>query len=211
MAPRPTTLALSGALGGGVASLVALMATGRLTLDTGWGRTTHALGPLTWEIAAPRAMVWQQFTGHYLGRIPREMRDSLQIVERGEDLVVAAHHTDVGPYRAVTVEAVGFEEPERIRFRHLRGPVPHATEEFVLEEIDAQSTRFTYTGEIGLDWWFMGDFAARLAVVPIWTDAVRGHVEKSIEAVTERAQARRRRERRGDPGSAQGDSASSDT
>lgn len=193
MAPRPMTLALGGALVGGAGTLVALMATGRLTLDTGWGRTTHDLGPLTWEIDAPREMVWQQFTSHYLGRIPRDMRDSLDVVERGEDLVVAAHHSDLGLYTATTVEAVGFEEPERIRFRHLRGPVPHAVEDFVLTELEGDRTRFTYTGELGLDWWIAGDLAARLAVVPIWIDTVTSHVETSIAAVEKRAASRRRR------------------
>ena len=47
------TKLLGAALVGGTATLVSLMARGRLTLDTGWGRTITALGPITVTIAAP--------------------------------------------------------------------------------------------------------------------------------------------------------------
>ena len=191
-----TTAVLGSAMIGGTGTLIGLMATGKLTLDTGWGRTTHRLGPLTWTIDAPREMVWQQFTAPYLGTIPRGMRDSLSIIDRGSDVVVASHRSDLGWYTAETVEVVGFTEPETIRFRHLRGPVPHAVEEFSLEELEENLTRLTYEGEIGLDWWLAGSLAARYAVVPIWIETVRGHVESSIEAVGDRVDARRRRAER---------------
>ena len=89
MTPHRTTALLGTALIGGVGTLIGLMATGKLTLDTGWGRTTHALGPQTWTIDAPRDMVWQQFTSPYLGAIPRSMSDSLSVIERGSDMVIA--------------------------------------------------------------------------------------------------------------------------
>ena len=89
---------------------------------------------LTWTIDAPREMVWQQFTSPYLGAIPRDMRDSLSVIERGSDMVIASHVSDLGWATAETVEVVSFSEPETIRFRHLRGPVPHAIEEFRLGE-----------------------------------------------------------------------------
>ncbi|MFV2039692.1 MAG: SRPBCC family protein [Acidimicrobiales bacterium] len=193
------TVLLGAALVGGTGTLMGLMATGKLTLDTGWGRRTHALGPLTWTVDAPRELVWQQFTSNYLGRIPRDMRDSLRLIQRGSDMVVASHRSDLGLYTAETVEAVGFDEPERIRFRHLRGPVPYAVEEFRLDEIDENTTLLTYEGELGLDWWIAGELAARYAVVPVWLDTVTAHVEASIAAVTERAEARRRRAARKTP------------
>lgn len=177
----------------GVATLVALMATGRLTLDTGWGRSTHEVGPLVVRYDAPRELVFQQLASPYLGRTPKEMRERLEVVERGEDLVVAAHHTDLGRYTATTVEAVGFEEPERITFRHLRGPVPHAVEEFVLAETDDGGTELTYRGELGLDWGGAGRLAARRWVVPVWRKQVAEHLEAVKPAVEERAERRRRR------------------
>jgi hypothetical protein len=148
---------------------------------------------VSWTVNAPRELVWQQFSSTYLGSIPRGMRDDLAVVERGSDLVVAWHRSHMGPYSAETVEAVGFEEPERIRFRHLRGPVPYAVEEFRFDEVDDETTLLTYDGEIGLDGWYAGRLAARYAVVPVWMGIVNEHVESTIEAVEKRAEARRRR------------------
>ncbi len=68
----------------------------------------------------------------YTGRTPAE--SGIEVLARGEDLVVAAHHTKVHFYTARTVEVIEFEPPTRVGFRHLTGPVPHAVEEFVLEE-----------------------------------------------------------------------------
>jgi hypothetical protein len=193
MKPRPTTALLGAALVGGFGVAIGLMGAGKLTLDTGWGRSKHALGPISWTVNAPRELVWQQFSSTYLGSIPRDMRDHLAVVERGTDLVVAWHKSEMGRYSTETVEAVGFEAPARIRFRHLRGPVPHAVEEFRFDEIDAETTRLTYDGELGLDWWGAGRLAARYAIIPIWNNIVTEHVETTIEAVTKRAESRRRR------------------
>jgi hypothetical protein len=47
-----------------------------------------------------------------------------------------------------------------VGFRHLGGPVPHAVEEFVLEETDS-GTVLRYSGEIGIDFFILGRIAAR--------------------------------------------------
>lgn len=182
-----------GAAGVG-AGLVSLMATGRLTLDLGWGRTYHQVGPITARIEAPRSVVFEQIAGPYLGRTPREARDRLQVWERGEDMVVARHVSQVSFYSAETVESVRFEEPGRVVFRHLRGPVPHAVEEFVLsEDDDAEITHFEYRGELGIDFWFLGRLAGRYWVVPEWERQVRPHVDELVDQAERRADARRRR------------------
>lgn len=190
------SIVLSAALVLGVSTLVGLMAKGWLTLDTGWGRTTHELGPLVVRFDAPRELVFEQLSGPYLGQVPKDLRHKLEVVARSEDLVVAAHHSDLGWYTATTVEAVGFEPPDRISFRHLRGPVPHAVEEFVLEEVDAGRTELTYRGEVGLDWWLVGWLAARYWVIPVWERQVAGHLDTVKPTVEERARRRRRREQR---------------
>lgn len=191
------TRALTAALGGGVATLLGLMATGRLTLDTGWGRSLHALGPLVWRIDAPRELVFEALAAPYRRRGLGGEAGAIEVLERGEDLVLAAHHTDLGPYRATTVETVALTPPERIGFRHVRGPVPHAVEEFVLAEEDAEHTTLTYRGELGLDWWLAGRLAARWAVVPIWERTVSAHVGQVKPGVEERARRRGAREARG--------------
>lgn len=46
-----------------------------------------------------------------------------------------------------TLEEVHLYPEERITFRHLKGPLQHASEEFRLEEVP-EGTRVTYTGQI---------------------------------------------------------------
>ena len=93
---------------GGIGSLVSLMARGRLTLDTGWGRTVTPVGPITMRIAAPRELVFDYLASPYLGRASREARRHLDVWERGSDMVVAAHVSLLRGYTAETVEAVCF-------------------------------------------------------------------------------------------------------
>lgn len=185
------------ALAGGSASLFGLMATGRLTLDLGWGRTFHRLGPIELDIDAPRELVYQQLSSPYRGATPRALRDSLQVLERGDDMVVARHVSRVSlfgriTYSAATVETVRFEEPHRISFRHLRGPVPYAQEEFSLDD-RGESTLLTYRGELGIDFWGLGRLAGEHWVVPEWLDQVGAHLSEVKAGAERRAAARRRR------------------
>ena len=185
------------ALAGGSASLLGLMATGRLTLDLGWGRTLHQLGPIELEIDAPRKLVYQQLSSPYLGTTPRGLRDSLQVLERSDDMVLARHVSQVAlfgrvTYSAATVETVQFEEPHLISFHHLRGPVPHAREEFSLED-RGQSTVLSYRGELGIDFWMLGNLAGKHWVVPEWLDKVESHMSEVKAGAEERAASRRRR------------------
>ena len=126
----------------------------------------------------------------YLRHNPKD--SGIEVLARGEDLAVAAHHTKVHFYTAITVEAVKFEPPDRVGFRHLRGPVPHAVEEFVLEEADGV-TELRYSGEVGIDFFFLGRIAGRRWVRPEWEKAVR----KDLDDLRQRAEqlADRRRSR----------------
>jgi hypothetical protein len=188
-------LLLGGTLVGGVISLLSWMARGRLTLDAGLGRSFHRLGPLTVEIAAPRALVFEQLSAPYLGHAPRDVAATLEVIERGSDMVVARHVSKVAFYTSETVESVRFESPRRISFRHLRGPVPHAVEAFELAEHDG-GTELVYTGELGIDFWVLGKLAGRFWVTPTWLGIVREHLGEVKTATEARAGARRRREQR---------------
>ena len=188
---RRATL-LAGTLVGGVGTLVALMAKGRLTLDTGWGRTITPLRPMTLRIDAPRELVFDYLASPYLGRTPRAMQEHLQVWERGTDMVVAAHFSRLQGYTAETVEAVRFERPDRISFRHLRGPVPHAEECFELTDEDG-ATVLHYRGEVGLDFWGLGKLAAVAWVVPTWERTVRASLDDSRSGAETLAAARARR------------------
>jgi uncharacterized protein YndB with AHSA1/START domain len=188
-------LVLGGTLVGGVISLISWMARGRLTLDAGLGRSLHRLGPLTVEIAAPPELVFEHLSAPYLGRAPRDVAATLEVIERGSDMVVARHFSKVAFYTSETVESVRFEPPRRISFRHLRGPVPHAVEAFDLVDHD-EGTQLVYTGELGIDFWALGKLAGRYWVTPTWLGIVRAHLDQVKTATEARAAARRRREQR---------------
>jgi hypothetical protein len=182
---------LSLLLVGGVAAGFLLLAMGRLHLDLGWGRSFHQLGPIEVRIAAPRELVFEMIREPYLGSTPRG--SGIEVIARGEDLAVAAHHTKVHFYTATTVEAIDFKAPARVGFRHLSGPVPHAVEEFALEELDG-ATNLRYVGEVGVDFFLLGRIAGRGWVRPQWEQTVRDHLEDLKQRAEQLAARRRSRE-----------------
>ena len=172
---------------GGIAGGFLLLAMGRLNLDLGWGRSFHELGPIEIRIAAPRDRVFEMISEPYLRHTPQ--KSGIEVLAKGEDLAVAAHHTNVHFYTARTVEAVTFAPPDKVGFRHLAGPVPHAVEEFVLDEADG-ITELRYAGQIGIDFFFLGRIAGRRWVRPQWERAVREDLE-DLKQRAEQLSARR--------------------
>jgi hypothetical protein len=178
---------------GSIAGGFLLLAMGRLHLDLGWGRSFHELGPIEIRIAAPRDRVFEMISEPYLRHAPQ--KSGIEVLARGQDLAVAAHHTKVHFYAARTVEAVSFEPPGKVGFRHLAGPVPHAVEEFALEEVDGV-TELRYGGQIGIDFFFLGRIAGRHWVRPQWERAVRQDLEdlkQRAEELSARRQSRQSR------------------
>jgi len=167
-----------------------LLAMGRLTLDLGWGRSVHELGPIVKRIAAPRELVFEVLNAPYTTRAPRG--SGVEVLVGGDSLVVAAHHTKVHFYTARTVEVVDFEPPSRVGFTHLAGPVPHAVEQFTLDEL-GDGTELRYGGEVGIDFFVLGRLAARHWVRPQWERAVGAHLDEVKDRAEQRAAARRSR------------------
>jgi hypothetical protein len=184
-----------GALGAVLVVLVSgmflLLAMGRLHLDLGWGRSVCELGPITIRIAAPRDLVFEIIGAPYLGRTPRG--SGIEVLARSDALVIAAHHTRVHFYTARTIEAIEFEPPTRVGFTHLTGPVPHAVEQFALEDLDG-ATDLRYSGEVGIDFFVLGRIAARYWVRPQWERTVREHLEDLKQRAELRAARGRSRE-----------------
>jgi hypothetical protein len=178
-------LAMMAAGGVAVAGYVGLV-TGALPLDVGVGRRTRPLGPHVLGIEAPRDVVFDVIAQPYLGRATRAMREKVRVLERGSDMVLAAHFTPVagGRLTAKTVETVRFTRPGRIDFRLVRGPVPAVVESFELSEHGA-GTRLEYTGELGTDLWALGQW---------WGDQVarrwQATVAASLAAVKQEAERR---------------------
>jgi hypothetical protein len=153
------------------------LVTGACPIDLGIGRRVRPLGPQLVDMAAPREVVFDVIAEPYLGRAPRALADKLRVLERGSDLVLAAHFTPLGGRLglvAQTVETVRFTRPERVDFRLVRGPVPHVVEAFVLtEQNGGASTRLAYHGEIGADLWRAGQR---------WCDLVARQWEQTVAA-----------------------------
>jgi hypothetical protein len=179
---------LTGAVTAAVGGYLGLV-TGAVTIDLNTGRRVRPLGPLTVEIAAPRELVFDVIAQPYLGRATRAMREKVRVLERGSDMVLAAHATPIGGRLvAVTVETVRFTGSERVDFRLVRGPVPHVVEQFVLTDRGRQ-TRLDYHGELGTD---LGALGQR------WGDVVATTWERTVAAsfATIKAEAERRAARR---------------
>jgi hypothetical protein len=172
--PRLLGYATVGA-GAAAAGYVGLV-TGACPLDLGLGRRVRPLGPQQLEMAAPRELVFDVIAEPYLGPTPRALADKLRVLERGSDMVLAAHFTPLGGRLglvAQTVETVRFTRPERVDFRLVRGPVPHVVEAFVLTEQPAGGTLLAYQGEIGADLWAIGQR---------WCELVAGRWEQTVAA-----------------------------
>ncbi len=179
-----------------ITGLAALLSTGRLTLDFGWGRRLRPLGPRRARIAGPREQVFDLIALPYLSpeQATHALRKKIEVLERSKDMVIAAHRTKVGRITTTTVEAVSFSRPEKIAFRLLRGPVPFVTEEFVLHEVaEGRTTEVVYTGEMGTDLWTVGEWWGDL-VARYWERAVAdalASLERTPDSVLARASARR--------------------
>src|ERR671914_1421920 len=153
------------------------LVTGACPLDLGIGRWVRPLGPQLVDMAAPREAVFDLIAGPYLGRAPRALADKIRVLERGSDMVLAAHFTPLGGRLglvAQTVETVRFTRPERVDFRLVRGPVPHVVEAFDLsEQAGGAGTRLAYSGEIGADLWGLGQR---------WCELVAARWEQTVAA-----------------------------
>ena len=178
---------LAGAAGAGVLTW-ALVLRGSLSPDLGVGRRYRRLGPITVDIAAPREVVFDVLSAPYAERTTRALRAKVEVLERGDGLVLAAHRTRAYGMTAVTVETVRFERPESVHFRLVRGPVPHVVETFALRERDG-GTELEYSGELGADLWALGRVWGA-AVARTWEATVTASLESArLEAERRAARA----------------------
>jgi hypothetical protein len=171
-------------LGAGIGAGCVLAVRGALTLDVGPGRRVRPLGPIHVPIGAARETVFDVVAAPYLGKTPRAMQEKLRVLERGTDMVLAAHFTPTALGKATTIEIVRFERPERVAFRLVRGPVPCVSEEFELRSVDG-GTELEYQGELGTDFWFVGAWWGA-AVARVWEQTVR----QSLDGVRDEAERR---------------------
>jgi hypothetical protein len=109
------------------------------------------------------------------------------VIERGADLVLAAHFTPVAPgLRVTTVETVRFERPHRVSFRLVKGPVPHVAERYELRASES-GTAFEYRGELGTDLWALGSIWGAV-VAASWERTVASSLDATRTEAERRAQ-----------------------
>src|SRR5918995_784603 len=160
---------------------------GDLVIDLSIGRSIRPLGPVDARIEAPRELVFDVIAAPYLASPPSSLAEKIRVLERSEEMVLAAHQTPVRDgLIATTVETVRFKRPGTVHFRLLRGPVPHVIERFELTE-DGDATLFHYEGELGSDLWAVGRWWANL-VARRWDEAVRGSVAEIVRIAEMRAE-----------------------
>ncbi|MEV4624013.1 hypothetical protein AB0J74_35545 [Asanoa sp. NPDC049573] len=176
-------------VGAGVAALGYLgVATGVITVDAGIGRRVRKLNVKPTEIRASKEVVFEVLAEPYLGRQTRATAEKITVLERGSDMVLAAHRTRLGAgLVAVTVETVRFARPDRVDFRLVRGPVPHVVEQFLLGEWEGGCV-LEYVGELGADGGAVGARWGEL-VARRWESVVAD----TVAAVKSEAERRARR------------------
>ena len=191
---RPATVAaVATALAGAAVVGYGMVVRGELVVDAGIGRRLHPLGPLAVDIAAPPEAVFDVIAEPYMERLSRAMAEKIEVIERGTDMVLAAHRTKVGwGLVSTTVETVRFERPDKVTFRLLRGPVPYVVEAFHLTDSGDRGTRLAYTGELGADFGPLGEWWGRkvartwVATVATSLDSVRAEAERRAAATRRR-------------------------
>jgi hypothetical protein len=115
MKQHGATLVAGSALGLAARKTYRLLTSGALTLDLDLGRRLQPLGPLVRPIRAPQDVVFDVVAAPYLGTTPRALADKLEVWERGADMVLAAHYTQVKCGITTTLETVRFEPTRTLK------------------------------------------------------------------------------------------------
>ena len=105
------------------------------------------LSPHKVLIEAPRAMVYQKMIAFGKGRLQGDNNESSNVISRDGDTLVAEFKTKAGPFSYTTVEEITLEKDRRITFKHLKGPLAYAWEEFVFNEVENGDTELVHNGE----------------------------------------------------------------
>ncbi len=151
------------------------------------------IGPVTEDIAAPPALVFQMLAA--IGQGARRDGERAEILEEVDGELICLFWTRValpaGRDRLVrTRERVHVRPPDRIDYEHLDGPVRGLRESIVVEPGRDGGTRMTYTGAYHPDG-LADHLRAVLLARPVIARVMRSH----FADVRSRAEARARRSR----------------
>ena len=138
-------------------------------------------------IRTPRSKVFQMFSSFGVDKPSAETGESATVMERDGNRLVVEFVSRDGRKLYRTLEEVHLYPEERITFRHLKGPLHHASEEFRLSCVP-EGTHITYQGQIECRMPFLpgaGWLMALLYVRPKYGAVVKRHIgmlKESAEA-----------------------------
>jgi hypothetical protein len=152
-----------------------------------------AVGPVSVEIEAPPALVYQMLAA--IGQGAQQDGERAEIVERDGDEYVCDFWTrvslPVGRERLVrTRERVWLRPPDRVEYEHLDGPVRGLRESIVVEPTQRGGSRLTYAGI-----YQPRGLVDRLRATALARPAIHRAMHVHFTDVRERAEARARRSR----------------
>ena len=129
-------------------------------------------------IDAPKEMVYQKMTAFGRGRLQGDKSESSKVISRDGDTLVAEFTTRAGPFSYTTLEEITLENGKRITFRHLKGPLAYAWEEFVFNDFDGK-TELVHNGEFI---WkripLLGWLAGKLYTKPVFERTIAKHMQQ---------------------------------
>ncbi len=138
----------------------------------------------TATINAPRSLVFRMFSAFGESNPSGNSGEQATVLERHDNRLVVEFVSHQGRKLYRTLEEVRLYPEERITFRHLKGPLHYASEEFRLANV-ADGTQITYQGQIecrmpllpGIGW-----LTALLYVRPKYGSVVKRHIGLCKEA-----------------------------
>lgn len=140
------------------------------------------------RINAPRELLYQMMSSFGRGRLAGDNNESSEVISREGDKLVVKFRTKAGPISYDTVEEVTLEPPSRITFRHMSGPLHHAWEEFVFEEITEFEMELVHDGEfIWKRFPFFGWFGGMIYTKPTFERVLTKHMAQLKESAEARA------------------------
>ncbi len=151
------------------------------------------VGPVTTEIAAPPALVFQMLAA--IGQGPQQDGERAEIVESRDGELICDFWTTVslplGRDRLVrTRERVRVRPPDRIEYEHLDGPVRGLAESIVVAPSATGGSTLTYAGT-----YHPGGILAHLGAVLFARPAIQRIMRAHFADVRERAEVRAGRSR----------------
>lgn len=140
------------------------------------------------HIEAPRELIYQKMSSFGSGKLKGDNNESSKVISKEGNKLVVEFVTKAGPFSYTTVEEINLYPPERITFQHLSGPLHHAWEEFIFNDVDGFATELIHNGEIiWKKFPFFGWLGGRIYTKPAFERVLEKHMAQIKESCEARA------------------------